>query len=130
MNEETAKRLIELTEEGIKAASGQLTSITQEFLNYLIFESVLGIIKSLAYILIPLLVFRLLGTLKSYYKTEDEKNDNTLALIGFGRGLCLVGSLLLILNIGFTDAKRIGKILIAPKLFILEEGSKLIRKDK
>jgi hypothetical protein len=127
MTKELAEKLISYGEKGVELASGQITELTQEFLNYLIFESVLGIIKGLAFIFIPLLVFKLLQTLKSHYTTEDNKNENMLALIGAGKGLCLVVTLIVILQVSFSDAKRIGKIVIAPKVFILEEGSKLLR---
>lgn len=127
MNEELARKLIELGESGIKLASGQVQPMLQEALNYFIFESILGIIKSLAYILIPMLIIKLLGTLKSYYSTEEKKDQNILAFLGFARGVCLVVSLLLILNVGLGDAKRIGKILIAPRIFLLEEARKFIK---
>lgn len=127
MSEEIAKKLLELGEEGIKLASGQITSITAELLNYFIFESILNITRQFALMLIPLLIFKLLGTLKSYYKTESEKNLNTLAVLGFLRGMTLVGCLIMILNVGLNDGKRIGKILIAPKVFLLEQARMFIK---
>ena len=130
MNEDIAKKLLELIETGSKAAAGQLPSITTEFLNYLIFEASLGIVKGLAYTLIPLLIFRLLGVLKSHYTSEKEKHIEKLAVIDLIRGLSLVSCLIIVLSVGFSDAKRIGKIIIAPKIFMLEEGAKLLKQGK
>ncbi len=124
MTQELAEKLIHLTEKGFELASGQVTELTKEYLNYLLFEAGLALVKSLAFIFIPIFIFKLLGTLKAYF----NENKDALAILGAIRGVCLIGTLLLLLQITFSDLKHIGKILIAPKVYILEEGSKLLKK--
>lgn len=126
--EKLAEKLLEFAQTGTKVLTGEVTEITNQFLNYLIFESVVGIVKSSIIMLIPFLIFKLMGTLKDYYSSDKEKYVNQLALIGFGRLIALLLGFIIVLTISIPDINRIAKITLAPKVFILEEAGKFIKK--
>jgi len=126
--EQVAEKLLEFAQTGASVAAKGVTEITNEYLNFLIFEASLGIVKSLIFLLIPLVIFKVLGTLKHTFDPEKEKG--ALAILGGFRALSIVACLLLITFTSIDDGRRLAKIIIAPKVFILEESAKLLKQGK
>lgn len=51
-------------------------------------------------------------------------------MLRFGRGLLVTASLALSLYVGYHNVKRIGRIVIAPRVFLIQEGASLLKKGE
>lgn len=116
---------------------GQLPELGNELLNYIIFTSVLSILASLVWGIIPIFVTKMLNghisNLDHVQATEKMDDDNRVRLrnqLTFFkalRGTIVLASVLIGFNYNQPSVHRLAKILIAPKLFLIQEGAEFIK---
>lgn len=113
--------LITTIEKGGDFASHQMPEIAQEIITYNLFTYYITIAALSLLLVIPFMLFR---RFKIYIK-EDPDNRYNDTVFGHAFGAAL--SLLVILMIMLITVVKIVKIKTAPKLFLIEEVSRVIK---
>lgn len=137
MMQQFAEKAVKALETGIKLAETQGVDITKEILNYALFCSLFNVIKILAFSSLLYLVIRGINLGIKFAKEEEsvyrtgKGNDKEVA--NFSRWVYyllsaakyvffVIGATYIITQIA-TPVKDAAKILIAPKVFLIEKGT-------
>lgn len=107
----------------------QAVSVVNQALNYAMFEAILSILGSLAIYLLYYFISKFVKAAEEANKIEDTVESKKTA-----NALKTVRSVLFVVFTGFVlysasgSVRHLGKILISPKVYLLEEGSKILSK--
>jgi hypothetical protein len=61
---------------------------------------------------------------------ENSKRKETIESLKVFRGFVVVGGTIALVMMGLPEIKKIGKIVIAPEVFLLQEGAKMLKDIK
>lgn len=145
ITEKAVEKGLELLDTATNLATGEAPKLLQEYLNYLLFVGVVDLLQVLAWGLIPYVIVKGLGRYISYLKSVVTSTKNSL-----GEGVCtkgltdaqsnvsvtemlryflVCGSIIVLAQASFGSMKNIGKLLIAPRVYLIQEGAKLFKKS-
>lgn len=119
VNEETIKALAEGSQSLVKVAAGVSTELVNEAINLYIIESVLSILKFAV-------VFVIFYIVKRYLESMMDDKSN-LKLFKSFKTTAIILSLIFFTTQSFPHLINLSKALVAPKIFLLEKGSELLR---
>ena len=134
MNLITKETLIDLLQVAKTAGSfisDQAVSIVNQALNYALFEAVIALLGTLSIYLIYYIVSKILKASEEANKIENnEKSLKTANAIKTARQLIFIAFTAVVLYRAQDSVRMIGKITISPKVYLLEEGAKILEKIK
>lgn len=141
MNKELAQRIFELVEKSAKFVEIQSTDLIREFLNYSLMVAIFSLVKVLLFLTIPYFIFRFSNVLVKSINNEIEEYEKqkvkpielvreykTRNLLIFFRNCIPAIISIMILSYSISHIENIGKIVVAPKLFILQETKNILGK--
>lgn len=153
VSQQVVEKGLELLDTAVKLGANEAPKILQEYLNYMIFVTLLDIVKLFIFACIPYVIFKIMGRSIAYEKAqmkelEPEYKNNFHGLLfdynwnrwnsskdaienltNWRYALCIMTTL----SLGFMSANsfdRLGKIVLAPKVFMIQEGAKLLKANK
>lgn len=141
---------LDLLKTATTIAANETPKLLQEYLNYMVFSACLDVLKLFIFASVPYVIFVAFGRIISYEKqvikeikdsgcdgvgTKDhrdlnrkrEARDRISTSINIRWVLC-IGTILALAYTSSNTLDRIGKIIISPKVFLLEEGAKIVKK--
>lgn len=147
MTEEIVEKGLKLLETGAQLAINEGPKVLAEFLNYMVFLSVVDLLKVLVLASIPCLIVNIMSksiaykkaTLKESYESvskgsadifERERYFRAQDSLESSTTIRTVLVALTIIATGYHSIEtvtRIGKIVLAPRVFMIQEGAKLLR---
>src|SRR5690242_5427805 len=142
MNEKIAEKGIEFLETAIKLAQGEAPKLLAEFMNFMIFQTCLSIIQKMGWLVLLYFLVKVINTFLAGMKTEidginkkDQPNEFNMKTSNYFLGvaakqLVIVGFSLGIVYHSVPQIVLIGKILIAPKVFLIQEGANILKDMK
>lgn len=129
MNEELTSKALEYLETAVKLASNELPKFTNELLNYFIFSTTLNILQNFIWMILVVLIVRTLNVHIDFLKLQSkDKLSNEILTWSLIRNLISVVVPIVLIIVSMPQLKVVGKLVIAPKVFLVEEGSKLVEK--
>lgn len=123
ISEEVLKTFITGAESVVKLTAGVSTELINEAVNLFIVESVLSVLKFGAVFVIFYIVKRYLDVMMESYKDQKEKEGMFKAL----KTSALVASIIFFTSQSFPHLINMSKALVAPKIFLMEKGSELLK---
>lgn len=129
MNDELNTALAELiykatagVEDAVGFLSAELPDVINQLLTWKLIESLLGFGLGVLFLIVPYLVYRLIRKLCGYDELPEYMQDNiNIPALVFIPVLFIVGVIVASCNLTWLQ------ILIAPKLFLIEYASTLIK---
>lgn len=146
MNEKFAEKGVEFLETAIKLAQNEGPKLLSEFMNYMTFQIALSVLQNMMWGALVFFIIKgvnvFISGLKSdldLYQGGKQSDENVqkanklksnIAILITLRSLAVVVTGLILLSVSIPQVKLIGKIVLAPKLFLIEEGANLLKKGK
>ncbi len=144
VSEKIAEKGLEFLDTAIKVAQNEAPKLTSQFLDYMAFDCLLGLARTLLWAAAIYSGARVISAwIKAYSDTmvevDAKKNPNTedyrsylkaSDAISFLKPLRLfvtvVGTLFLLMS-GIPEVRTLGKIIIAPQVYLIQEGAQLYK---
>ena len=120
ISEETVKQFAAGAESLAKVTAGVSTELMNEAINLFLVESALNILKFAS-------VFVVFYIVKRYFDVMMEANKSKEALFKGLKTTALVVSIIFFSTQSFPHLVEMSKALVAPKIFLIEKGSELIK---
>ncbi len=120
-----ANRVLKLVEAGADATSTQFSDILNELINYMIFVEAASVSKYLLGLLCAGLAFRAFSLFVLSAETEEKKN-----YIRGWRNIIVSLLTLITLYSSFNSILNLGKVLFAPKIYIIEAAIEKVKEVK
>ena len=130
---EFSEKVVQFVETAVKMAGESASELMNEFLNYMIFANTFELIKNLLWLAALYLLFKFLNPLVIYYKSLGEKDPDAMRWYFIWvttQKLIVVASLIGFVWLSHSSIQNIAKIIIAPKIYMLEEGGKILQNIK
>lgn len=121
---ETMDKLIKSAESVVKVSSGSATELMAEAINLFIIDSVLSVLKVAVVFILFYIVKRYCQALLVGAKEADKKVFKAFETA------TLICSLVYFTGASFPHLQNITKALVAPKLFLLERATTLMKDKK
>lgn len=129
ISEETLKGILDIAKAASTQLGAQAVDVVNQALNYALFEAILMLIGSLSVYLIYYVISKILVAAENANKIEDtEAGKKSASNIKLVRQLIFIGFTGWALYGLTTPVRMIGKIVISPKVYLLEEGAKILEK--
>lgn len=119
---------IKLLETAVQFSEVQLVDIVDQFLNFMIFTNVMAALRSIAIVFIGWILLRAIRAVIKVLK--EDKKFFAIVFWDFTRALVIVATVGFSIWLAYTPMITIAKILIAPKVYLLEEGADFVKKYK
>ena len=109
--------------------SDQAVDIVNQALNYALFEAVIALIGTLSIYLIYYIISKIIVGAENANKIENTENSlKTANMLKTIRSLLLIVFTAVILYRSQDSVRMIGKIVISPKVYLMEEGARILSK--
>ena len=109
--------------------SEQAVDVVNQALNYALFEAVIALIGTLSIYLIYYIVAKIIAASEEANKIENTPRSLKVAnALKTGRQLLLILFTAVVIFRAQDSIRSIGKITISPKVYLLEEGAKILQK--
>lgn len=140
-----SEQILKFLESSLRVLGENTTALMDELLNFLMFEAILSLLGNAAILLAGYVVYRLLSPLvtaqndrlKDVQESKAEIKPDHVHAVRFRRDCLRLVQItpVLIASLwvgvaGIDPIKTIVKISVAPNLFLIEEGAKLLPKMK
>lgn len=129
---ELAQQAIEALKSGGEVLTREGLAVVNQALNYLIFEEIVSIVSKLSLFLVAYLIARFITAAQTANKIvkDDEatqRKNNGLQLV---KNISNTVFAVIFVVIAYNNVLNLGKLMIAPKLVIIEKSAELIKKVK
>lgn len=122
------EQIAKLIESAVKYAEPQAAELIDEFLNFMIFVNTMSALRSIAVIFIGWLIVKSINAMIKVYK--EESNIKMVSALDVLRATIITAVLAGSIYMAYSPMKVVAKILIAPKVFLIEEGAEFFNKNK
>lgn len=131
ITKEMLSDLLEVAKTASSFVTEQAVDIVNQALNYALFEAVIALFGTLSIYLIYYIISKIIKASEEANKIENTPNSlKTANALKTCRQLLLIVFTAVILFRAQDSVKAIGKITISPKVYLLEEGAKILEKVK
>jgi hypothetical protein len=141
ISEKIVEKGLELLDTAASLAKDEGPRVLQEYLNLLMFQASIGIFRNILYGIFGFMVVRLLNAKLSSAEADLCDGSNSLPeakailqsnvnVIKAIRALVTVGTTTAILVTSLPSLERMGKIIIAPRVFMIQEGAAMLKSMK
>lgn len=122
VDEQTLKHFAEGAESVVRVTAGVSTELVNEAINLFIIESALNILKFAAVFVVFFIVKKYLDTMMA---ASEDKNKG---LFKSFKTTALVLTIIFFTTQSFPHITEMCKAIVAPKIFLLQKGSELLKK--
>lgn len=109
-------------------SQNNIPELIDQFLNYMIFVNVMSALRSIGIIFVSWLLVKTLNGVIRIYK--EERNISMISFLDFIRACIIALSIGLSVLVAWQPTLIVAKILIAPKVFLIEEGAEFLKNNK
>lgn len=129
ISEQMLKDLLGVAKTAGSFAWEQATDIVNQALNYALFEVVVALMGTLSLYLFYYIIAKIIKAAEEANKIENsEQSLKTANALKTVRNILFVVFTGVILYRAVTPIKQMGKILISPKVYLIEEGARILDK--
>lgn len=130
MNEILAQKMVEAVETAGKLADSGAQLVMEEFLNYMLFVSLWGVLQNLLWGVLGLILYK--GLKAMVASLGDVKGSQLLAkdILNTVKNMVLPLSIIVPVMLSAASIKTVARIIIAPHMYAAEEGIKLLKDIK
>lgn len=129
---ELAQQAIEALKSGGEIITREGLEVVNQALNYMIFEEVLNIVAKLSLFAVAYLICRFISATQAanliVADNEDTKRKNNA--LQLGKNVINTAFAVIFVVIAYGNALQLGKLMIAPKLVIIEKSVEIVKKVK
>ncbi len=140
MTEELAKKGLEYLATAVSITAGELPKLTEQFINYMAFQITIDLLGKLLWFVAIYAFYRGITLVVKVKKTEleaagkdkDRVNslETTIVSLFAVRLIATVLFTTLLISHSNGEIKSLGKLVIAPKVFLVEEGADFVKRFK
>lgn len=131
ITKEMLEDLLQVAKSAGSFISEQAVDVVNQALNYALFEVVIALLSTLSIYLIYYIISKIIKASEEANKIENTERSlkvaNALVTV---RQILLVFFTAIVLYRAQDSVRMIGKITISPKVYLLEEGAKILEKLK
>lgn len=131
ITKEMLEDLLQVAKSAGSFISEQAVDVVNQALNYALFEAVIALLGTLSIYLIYYIISKIIKASEEANKIENtEKSLKVANALVTVRQILLVCFTAIVLYRAQDSVRMIGKITISPKVYLLEEGAKILEKLK
>jgi hypothetical protein len=131
ITKENLSEILNIAKSAGTTLSDQAVDVVNQALNYALFEGFLSLLGTLSIYLIYYFIARLLKASEDANNLDGSvEGKKVVNMIKTWRNLLFIVFTAITTYLSVGSIKLIGKIMISPKLYLLEEGIKIIERIK